>query len=110
MRSFLFYGDRNPIGHEPYTALKTPLTMIVGLQDLLKVRTDLVSKQVHVRYRSKTQRTIFDICDYCGRILKSGNISRLDTSISIADLAPDSYIFLILDGDRAISRRFTVRA
>ncbi len=84
--------------------------MMIGLQDLLKVRTDLESRQVHVRYKSRTQRTIFDICDYCGRILKSGSISRLDTSINISDLAPDSYIFLILDGDRAISRKFTVRA
>lgn len=83
---------------------------MIGLQEQINLQTDLRQGFMHINYQRRTKRTIFDICDVCGRIIKTGLLRGQHTSIDIQDLEPDSYIFLILDGDRAISRKFTVRA
>ncbi len=82
---------------------------MIGLQEQINLQTDLSQGFMHINYERKTKRTIYDICDVCGRILKTGTLRGQHTSIDIQDLQPDAYIFLILDGDRAISRKFMVR-
>lgn len=83
---------------------------MIGLQQKINLEMEVKKGKILVNYERRTARTIYDICDAFGRILISGNMSDMRTSIDIKSLVPNSYIFLILDGDRAISRRFTVAA
>lgn len=91
--------------------LRTPnYNTMIGLQQKVNFQMEVKKGTMHVNYERRANRTIYDICDTFGRILISGNMSGINTDIDIQNLAPSSYIFLILDGDRAISRRFTVAA
>lgn len=83
---------------------------MIGLQQKINLQMEVKKGKMHVNYKRNTNRTIYDICDAFGRILISGSMSDVKTAIDIKSLVPNSYIFLILDGDRAISRRFTVAA
>ncbi len=78
-------------------------------QEKININFDVGSDQMQVNYVPKTKRTLFDICDIHGRIIKTGNITNDKTTIKLEELACDHYILLILDGDRVCSRKFSVK-
>ncbi len=63
---------------------------------------------VLVNYNPKTERTLYDICDLNGRVIKTGEIKRDETKIEVSDLYDDQYILLVLDGDRVCSKKFRI--
>jgi hypothetical protein len=65
---------------------------------------------IEIGYTPKTDRTLFDICDLNGRILKTGGISNSNTQVDVSDLFEDQYILLVLDGDQLCSKKFTIAA
>lgn len=65
---------------------------------------------IEIGYTPKTDRTLFDICDLNGRILKTGGISDSSTQVDVSDLFEDQYILLILDGDQLCSKKFSIAA
>lgn len=65
---------------------------------------------IEISYTPKTDRTLFDICDLNGRILKTGGISDAYTRVDVSDLYEDQYILLVLDGDQLCSKKFTIAA
>ena len=65
-------------------------------------------KFLEISYVPKTNKPIFDICDPSGSILKSGTMTKKNMRVRIADLLDSVYVFLILDGDRIRSKKFTI--
>ncbi len=65
-------------------------------------------KRMTISYGPKTDRALFDICDLNGRILVTGEITDVKTSVEISDLYPDQYILLVLDGDKVCSTKFSL--
>lgn len=65
-------------------------------------------KRLIISYGPQTNRALFDICDLNGRILVTGEITDLTTSVEISDLYPDQYILLVLDGDKVCSTKFSL--
>jgi hypothetical protein len=63
---------------------------------------------IEISYTPKTDRTLYDICDLNGRILKTGGISDSKTQVDVSDLHEDQYILLVLDGDQLCSKKFTI--
>ncbi len=76
--------------------------------DLVKVHVSYCKTKLYVEYLPQTSRTIFDVCDENGRIIKNGWINDFETKIEISDLENKKYVLLVLDGDRVNSQNFTV--
>jgi hypothetical protein len=84
-----------------------PSNMIQS-QEQIKIDISISGDEMHLDYAPRTDRTLFDICDVHGRILKTGQILKRLTTVFLDELDNDNYILLILDGDRVCSRRFSV--
>ncbi|NND78158.1 MAG: hypothetical protein HKN39_08245 [Flavobacteriales bacterium] len=81
--------------------------MINTIQQLdLKVNKE--GDGLWINYAPKTSRTIYDICDLNGRVIQTGKITDVETSVNVAELYEDQYILLILDGDRVCSKKFKI--
>jgi hypothetical protein len=85
------------------------LRLLNSLPDKLVVEITGVNR-IEITYTPKTERTLFDICDLNGRILKTGGITKANTSVDVSDLYDDQYILLILDGDQLCSKKFRLEA
>jgi hypothetical protein len=81
---------------------------MIQTQEQIKIDISINGDEMHLDYAPKTDRTLFDICDVHGRILKTGQILKRLTTVFLNELDNDNYILLILDGDRVCSRRFSV--
>lgn len=73
--------------------------------DDLKIKTDLNSQILRVWYQPKTTRSIYDVCDTNGTVLKSGELKAEGVEIDISDLECAEYLFLILDGEEVVRKR-----
>lgn len=82
---------------------------MIQAEELIKVDVGSSGMQIHVSYRPQTIRTVFDICDMNGRILKTGSVLKLTTTIEVSDLRNSKYVLLILDGDRVCSQKFSLQ-
>lgn len=71
-----------------------------------KINLEEGNASLEVCYKPKTERTLYDICDFNGRILKTGGIQQDKTVIDLNELFDDQYILLILDGDKICSKTF----
>ncbi len=74
----------------------------------LKVIMHGLRKQIRIKYKPMTDQVLYDICDLSGRIILTGSIIKEETLISVNDLMSNQYIILILDGDQAISKKFSL--
>lgn len=81
---------------------------MIRTDDLVKVHVSYCKTTLYVEYLPQTSRTIFDICNENGRIIKTGLINDFETKIEISELENSKYVLLILDGDRVSSQNFTV--
>lgn len=81
---------------------------MIRTEELIKVHLSCCKSNLYIEYLPQTSRTIFDVCDENGRIIKTGKINNLETGIPISDLPKGKYILLILDGDRVNSQKFSV--
>ncbi len=79
---------------------------MLGTEEQIQINGDPSSGVIELNYTPKTTRTLFDICDLNGRILKTGKITHENTAIELSDLSEEShFIILVLDGDRVCSRK-----
>jgi len=76
----------------------------------LKVNIDVDANQMTIHYDPKTERTLYDLCDMNGRVLRTGLISCKETILEMAGLTAKKYVMLIVDGDRVISQRISLAA
>ena len=81
---------------------------MIRAEELVKCHVSYCKSQLYIEYLPQTSRTVFDVCDENGRIIKTGSINDFETKIEITDLANSKYVLLILDGDRVNSQNFTV--
>lgn len=82
---------------------------MIQAQTQIKINMGPGTNEMHIGYTPRTDRTLFDICDINGRIIKTGHIHAKDTKVELQELENDNYILLILDGDRVCSCKFSVR-
>lgn len=80
--------------------------VMIKTEELIALDFDISKAKLNVGYSRQTERTIFDICDLSGRIVKTGKLESDETVIPVKELENSHYIFLILDGDQVISRKF----
>lgn len=81
---------------------------MIDTDDALTVAVSYCKSYLYLNYTPQTTRTVYDICDMNGRILKTGKITDSITEVDISDFENDKYVLLILDGDRVINQDFTV--
>lgn len=68
------------------------------------------NERLVVRYLPRTERTIYDLCDLNGRVIRTGKIAEEETILDISKLRGKKYVMLIVDGDQVISKRVTLAA
>ena len=68
------------------------------------------NERLVVRYLPRTERTIYDLCDLNGRVIRTGKIAEEETILDISQLRGKKYVMLIVDGDQVISKRVTLAA
>jgi len=81
----------------------------MGLQLMntaLDIELSEAKDRLVVRYTPRTERTIYDLCDMNGRVIKTGRISSEETALDISTLKGARFVMLIVDGDRVFSKRF----
>ncbi len=83
---------------------------MIKAEETIKIQFDESNPSMIVEYQPTTDRTLYDVCDLNGRIVKTGAIEKKITKIDTSDLSASHYILLILDGDRVTSRKFKLRA
>lgn len=82
-------------------------TQMISTEEKIKIHGNPASGSIEIAYSPQTERTLFDICDVNGRIIKTGQITSDITKVAVNDIGNDEqYIVLILDGDRVCSCRF----
>lgn len=81
---------------------------MIGTDHEISVVVSYCKSYLYLNYTPQTERTVLDICDMNGRILKTEKISHSITEIDITGLENNKYVLLILDGDRVINQDFTV--
>ncbi|MCA1763291.1 MAG: hypothetical protein ABR574_09200 [Cryomorphaceae bacterium] len=82
---------------------------MIQTQEKISLNLSSDKKSLDVYYPQNTGRTIYDVCDLNGRILKTGDISGNQAHIDLSDLEARIYIFLVLDGDTMTSRKFCIK-
>lgn len=76
-------------------------------EELITVHIEPEKQTIRIGYQPQTTRTLFDICDVSGRILKTGLIDSPKTEVQVKDLQEGMrYIVLVLDGDRVNTVQF----
>lgn len=76
-------------------------------EELITVQVEPQKQTIRIGYQPQTTRTLFDICDISGRILKTGLIDAPKTEVRVEDLQEGvRYIVLVLDGDRVNTVKF----
>lgn len=82
---------------------------MIQTQEKISLHLSKDQKSLSVHYPQNTDRTIYDVCDLNGRILKTGDINGNHAEIDLSDLESRMYIFLVLDGDTMTSRKFCLK-
>lgn len=73
----------------------------------LSIIKDPEEEMLRVWYCPKSERSIYDICDIDGSVIKTGNLQEDGALIDISDLEKNEYIFLILDGDEVVKKKLS---
>jgi hypothetical protein len=79
---------------------------MLNLEEKLEIKIDDVRKELRLSYTAETDRMVYDICDFSGKILKTGRLDSKTVVIDMNGLPKDRYILLILDGDKVFSKQF----
>jgi hypothetical protein len=83
---------------------------MIKAEEIIKIQLHGSIPSMTIEYQPTTERTLYDVCDLNGRIVKTGIIEKKVTEVDTSDLSGSHYILLILDGDRVTSRKFKLRA
>ncbi len=74
----------------------------------LQINKDHEKGVLAIDYSPETSKTLFDICDLNGGVIKTGELEGERTEIDISDLSEDRYFLLILDGEKILKEPFHV--
>jgi hypothetical protein len=80
------------------------------MENTSEISIEMGNDSFLLRYAPRTERTIYDICDLNGRVIKTGVISESETCIDASDLFRKKYIVLIVDGDQMFSKPLIIAA
>jgi hypothetical protein len=69
---------------------------------------DSEQNSMTINYTQQSDRSLYDICDMNGRILKTGKLESYSSTISLNGFENANYILLILDGNQMKSLKFTI--
>ena len=83
---------------------------MIEMSRVMNVQVDKVSSKMVVKYAPQTDRTIYDLCDLNGRVIRTGAIEEEETILDISGLSARGYVMLIVDGDQVISQRVNFAA
>ena len=83
---------------------------MIKAEEIIKIQFHGSNPSMTIEYQPATDRTLYDVCDLNGRIIKTGTIRNKITEVDTSDLSGSHYILLILDGDRVTSRKFKLSA
>ncbi|HKK38692.1 MAG TPA: T9SS type A sorting domain-containing protein [Cryomorphaceae bacterium] len=83
---------------------------MLNSQAKVKLAVDKESATLNVGFKPRSSRTLYDICDLNGRILKTGGIDSSNTDVDLDGLSNKVYILLVLDGDRVFTEKFDLRS
>lgn len=81
---------------------------MVRTEQLIQIDVCKMSRHLSLTFERNTDRTIFDICDFNGRILKTGVMGNDFIKIPVEELDNNNYVLLVLDGDRVYSQKFKI--
>lgn len=81
---------------------------MIKAEEIIKIEFSTECSSMSIGYAPSTDRTLYDICDLNGRIVKTGMIESHTTSVDTSELNNSHYILLILDGDKVTSRKFQI--
>ena len=82
---------------------------MIRTQDYIQIEVKQNKETLMLAFERKTNRTVYDICDLNGRILKTGPMKTDRVKIPLNDLDDNHYILLVLDGDRVYNQKFTLQ-
>jgi hypothetical protein len=74
----------------------------------VRLHLDKANSILSVKFKPDTERTLYDVCDLQGRILKTGEITSADTKVDLKGLDLNQYILLVLDGNRAYTTKISL--
>ena len=77
---------------------------------VIDIQIERESGRLVIKYSPRTDRTMYDLCDLNGRVIKTGSIEREETVLDISSLNGSKYVMLIVDGDQVISKRVNFAA
>lgn len=64
---------------------------------------------IHLEHIPQSEKALFDICDFNGRVLKTGEINNSGTTeIDVGEIPSGSYMIYILDGTLIERRKITI--
>jgi hypothetical protein len=62
-----------------------------------------------LEYKPNSENALFDICDFNGRVLKTGTINPSgETEIDLSGIASGTFMIYILDGANIERRKITI--
>lgn len=73
-----------------------------------ELKLDVVGKVLSLSYHSKTWRSMYDISDISGRVLKTGEILQNEPNLvfNLSDFKSGNYVLWIVDGADLIKMNF----
>jgi len=82
---------------------------MLHLNNQIELELDNECSTLKLNYQPLTDHTLYDVCDVQGRILKTGEITSNQTNVDLKGLDNDQYILLVLDGNRAYTRKIKLK-
>ena len=80
----------------------------MDISNALAVSINREQRSLTLNYVPRTARTIYDLCDLNGRVIRTGPIFDRETTLDISDLNGRGYVMLIVDGDTVLSKRISL--
>jgi hypothetical protein len=83
--------------------------LLLAAMEKLNVLQKDSSRIICITYKCITDRALYDICDFDGRIIKSGTMNNLETEICVDGLPEGRYVVWVVDGEKVTKTHFQVK-
>lgn len=95
--------------HSPlYQSATKDRDVMQGTQTTSIPQISIAHDRLDLAYRPMCDRTMYDICDLQGRVVKTGKITSDHTSVDLTDIRSARYVLLIVDGDQLSKVMITI--
>ena len=79
------------------------------MEEEIIIQKDLNEQILQVWYEPRSERSIYDICDINGSVIKTGSLQEDGTRVDISELEKSEYLLLILDGEDILKRKISLK-